>query len=105
MVQLSVGCCSHLLYATPEDGLSFDQEHIVQFLSIKKVNNPSGPDRYRIVISDGIHFIQAMLGTQLNSLVNDNSIGKNTVAVIEKLMYNSVLGRRYAKRSGCTILI
>ena len=104
MVQLTAGCCSRLFNATPEDDLLFDQEHIVQFLSIKKVNanNPNGLDRYRIIISDGIHFIQAMLATQLNSLVNDNSIGKNTVAVIEKLTCNYVQEKRYATRPDYT---
>jgi len=105
MVQLTAGCCSRLFYATPEDDPLFNQEHIVQFLSIKKVNNPGGSDRYGIVMSDGIHFILAMLATQLNSLVNDNSIGKNTVAVIEKLTCNYVQEKRYAKRSGCTAFI
>ncbi|KAH9180401.1 replication factor-a protein [Lactarius sanguifluus] len=51
----------------------------LQFLSIKKVvasaatNSPSNQgaptnDRYRIIISDGVHFLQAMLATQLNYL-------------------------------------
>ena len=95
-VQLTAGCCARLFNATPEDELLFEQEHIVQFLSIKKLNanNPNGLDRYRIIISDGIHFMQAMLATQLNSLIDDNTIGKNTVAVIEKLTCNYVQDKR-----------
>lgn len=98
MVQLTAGSCARLSQATPEDENLFDQEHTVQFLSIKKVNstNPNGVDRYRIIMSDGIYFIQAMLATQLNNLVNENLIGKHTVAVVEKLTCNYVQEKRYA---------
>lgn len=78
----------------------FTAGHTVQFLSIKQVtptttasSNPA-QDRYRIIISDGEHFLQAMLATQLNELVHNNSIGKNTVAVIEKLTCNFVQNKR-----------
>lgn len=98
MVQLTAGSCYRLQHATPEDEELFNGQHTVQFLSIKKVNsvNPGGVDRYRIIMSDGIYFIQAMLATQLNSMVNDNTIGKHTIAVIEKLTCNYVQEKRYA---------
>jgi replication factor A1 len=100
VTQLTAGCCTRLHHATPEDDALFEQEHIVQFLSIKKVNsnNAAGVDRYRIIISDGINFIQAMLATQLNSMVNDNIIGKHTIAVIDKLTCNYVQEKRYVTR-------
>ena len=77
----------------------FTAGHTVQFLSIKQVTpqssgNNSALDRFRIIISDGQHFLQAMLATQLNTLVQDNSIGRNTVAVIDKLTCNFVQGKR-----------
>lgn len=49
-------------------------------------------------MSDGIHFIQAMLATQLNSMVHDETIRKHTVVVIEKLSCNNVQEKRYASR-------
>lgn len=96
MVQLTVGCCSRLAAAEPGDAFLSEQEHIVQFLSIKKVNanNPTGIDRYRIIISDGINFMQAMLATQLNDMVNHEEIIKHTVAVIDKLTCNYVQEKR-----------
>lgn len=94
--QLTAGSCKLLQNATPEDVDVFNTQHTVQFLSIKKVGNPaaSTPDRYRIIMSDGIHYMQAMLATQLNGMVQDNTIGKNTVAVLEKLTCNYVQDKR-----------
>ena len=46
-------------------------KHTLQLLDIKKINasGPGAMDRYRLVISDGQFYMQAMLATQLNSLV------------------------------------
>lgn len=100
MAQLTAGCCARLQNASPDDENIFNGPHTVQFLSIKRVNagNPGGVDRFRIIMSDGINFLQAMLATQLNSMVNDQTIGKHTVAVIEKLTCNYVQEKRYATR-------
>jgi len=95
--QLTAGSCEILQNATPEDVDVFNTQHIVQFLSIKNVGQNPGnptPDRYRIIMSDGIHYMQAMLATQLNGMVQDNRIGKNTVAVLEKLTCNYVQEKR-----------
>ncbi|KAG6851296.1 hypothetical protein H0H93_011732 [Arthromyces matolae] len=91
MVQLSAGICARLNAASPEDQDLLDGPHTVQFLSIKKVNAGNASiDRFRIIVSDGINFIQAMLATQLNVMVTEATIGKNTVAVLEKLTCNYV---------------
>lgn len=99
--QLSAGSCKLLQNATPEDVDIFSSEHTVQLLSIKKVgNNPaapgSTPDRYRIIMSDGINYMQAMLATQLNEMVQQDLIRKNTVAILEKLTCNYVQDKRCA---------
>lgn len=99
VVQLTAGSCQRLHDATPDDEALFNTPHTLQFLSIKKVNaiNASSTntiDRYRIIMSDGINFIQAMLATQLNHLVSDNTIGKHTVAVVTKLTCNYVQDKR-----------
>ncbi|KAJ3506293.1 hypothetical protein NMY22_g17301 [Coprinellus aureogranulatus] len=97
--QLSAGSCKRLQTAPHSDDTVYDSPHTIQFLSIKKVNSTNangGPlERYRIIVSDGIHFIQAMLATQLNSLVNEQTITRNTVAVIEKSTCNTVQGKKY----------
>jgi replication factor A1 len=99
MSQLSAGICPRLHASEPGDNELFGAGHTLQFLSIKQVKpnsttaNPS-IDRYRLIISDGEYFLQAMLATQLNSLVHEEKIGRNTVAVVEKLTCNYVQGKR-----------
>jgi replication factor A1 len=99
MSQLSGGICLRLYNSQTGDDDLFNAGHTVQFLSIKQVTpttsfSNTALDRYRIIISDGEHFLQAMLATQLNPLVHDNSIGKNTVAIIDKLTCNFMQGKR-----------
>ena len=97
-VQLTAGICQRLFDAKDEaevEGLS-STEPIVQVLSIKKVG-PSGGnnvDRYRVIVSDGECFLQAMMATQLNHFVEDGHIGKNTIVAIEKFTCNFLQAKR-----------
>ncbi|PFH54257.1 hypothetical protein AMATHDRAFT_72762 [Amanita thiersii Skay4041] len=89
--QLSVGSCLRLHSAAADDVL-LNAPHILQVLSTKKVNpSATGPvDRFRIILSDGTHFIQAMLATQLNSMIQDESIRRYTIVCVEKMTSNYV---------------
>ncbi|EKM79500.1 hypothetical protein AGABI1DRAFT_114047 [Agaricus bisporus var. burnettii JB137-S8] len=93
--RLSVGCCEDMQNASNIDDDVFLREHVVQFLSVKKVNATGGAgDRYRLIISDGKYYIQAMLATQCNSLVETDQIKKFSVAAIERASSNTVQGKR-----------
>ncbi|KAF9527021.1 hypothetical protein CPB83DRAFT_857001 [Crepidotus variabilis] len=100
--QLTGGICKKLLTAPTDDPDVFESEHTVQFLSVKQVSGgpstdpskPSGPERFRIIMSDGVNFMQAMLATQLNSMVFEEKLPKNAIAVVEKITCNIVQGRR-----------
>jgi replication factor A1 len=98
MSQLSSGICRRLNEAPEEEIESLASGHTVQLLSVKKVspttNTTTPTDRYRIIISDGVHFVQAMLATQLNELVTAGQINKNTVVVIDRLACNFVSDKR-----------
>lgn len=95
--RLSVGCCEDMQNASNIDDDVFLREHVVQFLSVKKVNATGGAgDRYRLIISDGKYYIQAMLATQCNSLVETDQIKKFSVAAIERASSNTVQGKRYS---------
>lgn len=99
MVQLTSGICSRLNEASPSEIDELGSGYTVQLLSIKKVtanSTAAAPiDRYRIIISDGVHFVQAMLATQLNDLVANSEITKNSVVIIDKLTCNFVGDKRY----------
>jgi replication factor A1 len=100
MSQLTAGICTRLHNAHPDDDELFNSEHIVQFVSIKKVVPAStttvtpSVDRHRIIMSDGEHYLQAMLATQLNTLVYEGAIQKNAIVVVEKLTCNYVQEKR-----------
>lgn len=95
---LSSGACAQIIKAPADDTATQNLQPTVQFLSIKKVTNTgtSGAslDRYRLIVSDGTHFIQAMLATQLNYLVENDTIKKLCVAVLEKYTSNIVQNKR-----------
>lgn len=100
--QLTEGICMKIARPTSEDdeGLS-ETQPIVQILSLKKVptTGASGQvDRYRLIISDGAHFVQAMLATQLNALVENETITKLAVLQLDKWTVNMVQNKRYARR-------
>ncbi|KAF9227715.1 replication factor-A protein 1 [Gyrodon lividus] len=96
--QLSAGICTTLNEASPKEIDELSSGYTVQLLSIKKVSatTVTAPptDRFRIILSDGIHFVQAMLATQLNELVSNGEIIKNTIVVIDKLTCNFVQDKR-----------
>lgn len=66
---------------------------VFQLISIKAVGNKNGVQRYRAVLSDGSHFVQGMLATQLNHMVQSNEIQTNTIICVQDFMNNSVQGR------------
>eukprot|EP01114_Cavostelium_apophysatum_P012658 TRINITY_DN2887_c0_g1_i1.p1 TRINITY_DN2887_c0_g1~~TRINITY_DN2887_c0_g1_i1.p1 ORF type:complete len:632 (+),score=173.17 TRINITY_DN2887_c0_g1_i1:130-2025(+) len=72
---------------------------LVQVIDIKKISgtNPSSQspqDRYRLVISDGIHYQQAMLATQLNNLVIENQIQVRCIIKLVDFICNTVHHKR-----------
>ncbi|CCM03614.1 uncharacterized protein FIBRA_05754 [Fibroporia radiculosa] len=96
--QLTGGACIRLNEPIGGDDELFNMRPTVQFLSFKKVVPAPGSsatvDRYRVIISDGEHFLQAMLATQLNHLVEDEKITKHSIATIEKFTCNLVQDKR-----------
>ncbi|KAK7038078.1 replication protein A subunit [Favolaschia claudopus] len=65
MVQLTAGSCIGLHNAAPDDTSLFDATHTLQLLSVRSSI-----------------FIQAMLATQLNHLVKEEQIKKNTISML-----------------------
>jgi len=100
---LSGGICQRLHAGDSKDESLWSTKPTLQFLSIKKVVPGANPglnnlnattDRYRIIISDGLHFLQAMLATQLNYLVEEDRIGKNTIALIDNMSCQTITEKR-----------
>ncbi|THH28502.1 hypothetical protein EUX98_g5682 [Antrodiella citrinella] len=104
--QLTAGICSRLNEPEHSDEL-LSSTPIVQILSVKRVGSTNGPnpiDRYRIIVSDGEHFLQSMLATQLNHFVDDGKINKNTICRLDKFTCNMVQEKRLLIVLAVTVL-
>ncbi|KAF9261402.1 replication factor-A protein 1 [Marasmius fiardii PR-910] len=100
--ELEAGIAERLINAESDDEQIFTTPHTLQILSVKPIGsrdkdgqapNPQS-DRHRVILSDGVHFIQAMLATSLSPQVLDHSITKHTVIVTDKISCNYVQGKR-----------
>lgn len=73
---------------------------VLQVLSLKPVGVPNaraataGPQRWRLMISDGTHFITAMLSTQLNHLIDEGSMQRMCIVKLPSYTINMVGDRR-----------
>lgn len=71
----------------------------IQILSIKKIGGGPGgnvaTDRHRVIISDGIHFMQAMLSTAANESVDDGTFRRYGVMKLTKWEPQNLKGSRF----------
>lgn len=81
---------------------------ICQIINIKNVTNNSAnagsPNRYRIIVSDGECYIQGMLATQLNHMIENNQLGTNNIVRINQFITNIVKGKTLIVVLGIEIL-
>lgn len=63
--QLTQGCLRRITDGGQEDN------PVVQCVQIKPMNNQTGAERYRVVMSDSINFMQGMLGQRKSSFHRD----------------------------------
>lgn len=77
--------------ASPSSNPAF--QPVLQAISIKNVGTGGDTKRYRAVLSDGTHFVQGMVATQLNEMIESKELQNNSVFTVEDFMNNSVQGR------------
>jgi replication factor A1 len=90
------GSLDRIIHAEGDDPV-LNSTPVVQFLSIKQVDAKQGgaaQDRYRIIISDGQHYLQSMLATQLNTSVQDGSVGKLSIVRLTRFTINNIRDKR-----------
>ncbi|XP_022105118.1 replication protein A 70 kDa DNA-binding subunit-like isoform X3 [Acanthaster planci] len=91
-VQLSSGALEAI-----NDGAQIDKP-VFQLLALKKLNPTAATnnsvDRYRILLSDGVHNNTAMLAVQLNQMVTDGQLEPNTVICLDRYVCNKLPGNR-----------
>ncbi|XP_034238791.1 replication protein A 70 kDa DNA-binding subunit [Thrips palmi] len=66
-------------------------EPIMQILGSKKISGAGDNERYRLLVSDGVHVNSfAMLATQLNDKIRNGDLGDNTIVRIKRYITSVV---------------
>lgn len=80
---------------------------IVQVIDLKVIGTPSTTNntnntgrRYRLIISDGVHFQQAMLATQMNTLVTEERLQNLGIIRMVEFVTNVIAKKRYVPFEG-----
>lgn len=67
---------------------------VLQITDVKLVGrSQQGVDRYRVLLSDAIHFHQGMLATQKNHLVVDKIAKKGTIVKLTQFVVSTIQDR------------
>lgn len=71
---------------------------LVQIINIKKLTPPqpapNGPDRFRLILSDGEYYCQGMVASQMNHIILQPNAQKHALIYINKYVLNTVQGRK-----------
>lgn len=88
---ISVGSLKPILNAQP----GALQTPIFQVLQVKKLTSISnGVERYRVVLSDSVHYVQSMLTSQKNELVTSGKLQKGAVVQLTQFSVNMMKERK-----------
>lgn len=69
---------------------------VLQLLNIRQINNTVGPPRYRLMMSDGQHYLSSFLmATQLNHLAEENLLVPHCVCVLKRTTTNTLSDGRH----------
>ncbi|KAK7393968.1 Replication factor A protein 1 [Neonectria punicea] len=67
---------------------------VMQCLQVKQMApSAQGGDRYRLVMSDGRHYVQTMLATQANSAVHDGKLVRGCFVRVKQYTPNNLKGK------------
>jgi replication factor A1 len=69
---------------------------VMQLLSFKRIEGkePGGSVRYRLVLSDGVQYVQGVLTQELNHLVDTQQLRRDCVVSIRGYSMSEVLSRK-----------
>lgn len=73
----------------------------MQCLQVKQMApSAQGGDRYRLVMSDGQHYVQTMLATQANHVVHEEKLVRGCIARVKQYTPNNLKGKKYVLAPG-----
>jgi hypothetical protein len=95
-VELTTGFCMQSLSPFNDPSFLFSIPK-VQVLTIRKVtptvSYARDADRYRLTISDGTHYMPALLAPESNYLITGNAVQKNTVISLDNFSTSTINGK------------
>lgn len=84
-----------LTILSDSDSDSPPRDNVFQCLQVKQLPSAAGAtERYRVVLSDGQNFIQAMVATQMNDQVKNNTLIKGVLIKLNGFTVNKMKERR-----------
>lgn len=90
--QLTTGVCDQIASADKSDRV-WKSSPIMQIVQAKTMET-NGQTRWRVVISDGRHVLQAMVVTQLNTLFENGDAVKGSIIRVLRFAINTIQERR-----------
>ncbi|XAR70718.1 hypothetical protein NMG60_11027679 [Bertholletia excelsa] len=90
-INLTDGAIAKLSSGDPQ---AADEKPVLQVADLRLVNTQNQTnERYRILLSDGVHLQQGMLATQKNELVRSQSLQKGSIVQLTQFVCNVIQGR------------
>ena len=67
---------------------------VVDVRIVPNVKSPTNHERFRMLLSDGVHTMQSMLATAENVLIHNGSIKKGSVIHLHEFTCSTIQNRR-----------
>ena len=91
--QLTTGVCDEIASsAGPQDPVC-STSPTVQIVNARPIKT-NDQTRWRVVISDGVHVVQAMVVVLLNPLFESGDVGKNAIVRIQRFAISTIANKR-----------
>ncbi|KAL8795017.1 MAG: hypothetical protein Q9195_002465 [Heterodermia aff. obscurata] len=83
------------IFSSSNDPNSNHLQPVLQCVQVKPLaGQPGAPERFRVVFSDIINFVQSMLATQANGVVQEGKLVKGCFVRLKSFQANQVKGKR-----------
>ncbi|KAF7544573.1 hypothetical protein G7046_g9758 [Stylonectria norvegica] len=83
-----------VIFNDPDKASKLFPVPVMQCLQVKQMApSAQGGDRYRLVMSDGQHYVQTMLATQANHVVHDGKLVRGCIVRVKQYTPNNLKGK------------
>lgn len=84
-----------VIFNDPDKAAKLFPVPVMQCLQVKPMGaSATGGERFRLVMSDGDHYVQAMLATQANHVIHDEKLVRGSFARVKQYTPNNLKGKK-----------